>query len=534
MLLYFGSTVQAQTPGTFDPDFGDDGISRILLTTTGFFLDYANAMIIMPDDRILLVGDSFNSQTYEDQIILLMLNPDGTLDTSFGNGGYTLAQPHPTMHISNAKRAPDGKIVVTGNARRAMSGAIQDFIIGRFNADGTVDNTFGTNGFTSTRFGNIQDGGNEVIILQNGKLVVVGFVTISSNFIDRSFGIARYNANGTLDTSFGNGGMVTTSMSSRGDEPRRVHELPNGKILVTGYSNNGTIATMTAVRYNENGSLDASYGSGGIAAHAIGSGSSTGRQSILLSDGKLLMCGYSIVDDVSVITFIRINEDGSLDTTFGTDGVIQLQDGLTSLASSFKNSISDIFVQQDGKMVISGTRRNANGDDDIVLIRLLPDFTMDEEFGSGGVVFVDQIGSYGWELSTAVGMQSNGRILVSGYYSVSSISYAMVVLGFNSGFTPVSIDDSDVQLPGSITLHQNYPNPFNPGTRIIFELPESAEVQLDIYTLTGKKISTLVQSRMSAGTHTIDFDGSRLGSGVYMYRIRAGNHVESRIMTLIK
>jgi hypothetical protein len=99
---------------------------------------------------------------------------------------------------------------------------------------------------------------------------------------------------------------------------------------------------------------------------------------------------------------------------------------------------------------------------------------------------------------------------------------------------PVSADDELALLPDRYLLEQNYPNPFNPVTVIRYELPESEQVRLDVYTITGQRVATLVNERQAAGAHQVPFDASALSSGVYIYRLQAGSYVSSRQMTLVK
>tara|TARA_R110002073_G_scaffold183249_1_gene341429 strand:+ start:230 stop:958 length:729 start_codon:yes stop_codon:yes gene_type:complete len=98
---------------------------------------------------------------------------------------------------------------------------------------------------------------------------------------------------------------------------------------------------------------------------------------------------------------------------------------------------------------------------------------------------------------------------------------------------PVS-NEEDTFGPNAYKLSQNYPNPFNPSTNINFTIPASSDVELTIYNLLGQKVSTLLNTKMNAGTHTISFDASNLASGIYLYRLKAGDKVMNKRMTLIK
>jgi hypothetical protein len=101
--------------------------------------------------------------------------------------------------------------------------------------------------------------------------------------------------------------------------------------------------------------------------------------------------------------------------------------------------------------------------------------------------------------------------------------------------TVVSIDNPfNLQLPNKYILMQNYPNPFNPVTHIRFGLPKTSLVRMELYNVLGQRVALLMEARKPAGYHTFDFNGSRLASGIYFYRIKAGDFVKAKKMVLMK
>ncbi|MFN7626851.1 MAG: hypothetical protein ACK5PZ_08470, partial [Pirellula sp.] len=205
---------------------------------------------------------------------------------------------------------PDGKIVVGGHS---SFGGNWDFALVRYNANGTLDTSFGTGGMVSTAIGTSNDQGRSVTIQPDGKIVVGGYASIGSN---EDFALVRYNANGTLDTSFGTGGMVTTAIGTGSDIGMSVTIQPDGKFVVSGYARIGSTDDFALVRYNPDGSLDTTFGTGGRVTTAIDIGNDRGYSVTVQADGKIVVGGSAVIGSANDFALVRYNADGSLDTTF--------------------------------------------------------------------------------------------------------------------------------------------------------------------------------------------------------------------------
>lgn len=244
---------------------------------------------------------------------------DGRVLTKFGNFG------------DNARKVlvqPDGKIVVIGKGTAIST--FGDFSIARFNYDGSGDLTFGNNGKVSTTFG-IQDSLSRAAVFQtDGKIVVVGQARANNTSGD-DFGIIRYNSNGTVDNSFGNSGKVFTSFTdTSSDYANDVAIKSDGKILVSGNSSAGGFALA---QYNINGSLDTAFGIGGKVIISIGNTGNNNSAIAVQEDGKIILAG-SITNSVGIppetqyqIGLARLNSNGSLDSSFDTDGKVSTSFG---------------------------------------------------------------------------------------------------------------------------------------------------------------------------------------------------------------
>lgn len=198
----------------------------------------------------------------------LGLAAPGDLDPTFGTGGIVRTPVVPLYDGAwDVLVQPDGKIVAVGQAR----GATVDFALARYLEDGTLDDTFGTDGIVITPVGPGEDIPNAVVRQPDGKLLVVGH---SNNGANNDIALVRYLEDGTLDDTFGIGGIVTTPVGSANEAASSVALQSDGKIVIAGNANVGTTDPVVA-RYESDGTLDASFGSGGIVVVPVGSGTDT-------------------------------------------------------------------------------------------------------------------------------------------------------------------------------------------------------------------------------------------------------------------
>jgi uncharacterized delta-60 repeat protein len=248
--------------GDLDPSFGTGG-KVITPISPGNGVDTARGVAVQSDGRIVAAGHTFNDSTGID-FALVRYNADGTLDTTFGTSGKVTTN----TSISNGEDIAyavaiqsNGRIVAAGYAfNTATSG---DFVLARYNSDGTLDTTFGTGGKAITNFNIFGsfDQAHAVAIQTDGKIVAAG---LSSS----DFALARYNEDGTLDATFGTGGKVTTNISpiNADDAIHAVTIQADGRVVAAGYANNGATGSdpdFALARYNADGTLDTSFGTAG-------------------------------------------------------------------------------------------------------------------------------------------------------------------------------------------------------------------------------------------------------------------------------
>jgi uncharacterized delta-60 repeat protein len=347
----------------------------------------------------------------------------GSLDSTFGTGGKVT-----TDFANNSDQAhdvafqSDGKIIAGGSA--IVNPAQQyDFALTRYNTNGSLDASFGNGGKVTTDFGG-DDDIVRIAIQPDGKIVAVGATCLANCvFISGSgydYALARYNTNGTLDTSFGNGGKVTTDFFGGLDIASCVVIQSDGRIVVGGLSCQDAeslcLATgnveFSMARYNKDGSLDTTFGSGGKVVSPV-LGFSGIHHLALQSDGKIIAAGQSFPGADSDFALARYNVDGTLDMTFGSGGKV-ITDFSTGAGDHPDDLIMSVAIQKDGKIVATGSTQSGAPDffDRFALARYNVDGTLDTSFGQGGKLTTIISGKGDFGIATMI--QPDGKILAGG------------------------------------------------------------------------------------------------------------------------
>lgn len=346
--------------GTVDASFGTAGLVTVTFSGGGT-LDRAQDVAVQGDGKILVAG--FTRVSGNDDFALARYNADGTPDTSFGTAGKASVDfAGSGDQASSVLVQSDGRIVLAGHAGTSTPlGVDNDFAVARFTSAGVLDGTFGTAGKSRTDFGGRSDLGLAAALQSDDKIVVVGrFAQTGGSFEDT--GAARYNANGTLDTSFANAGILRRNLSFNGlaDQATDIAIQPDGKILLAGFAQEPSSATFghsTAFllsRYNADGTDDASFSGDGDLRTLFTSGNDFGRGLALQADGKIVVVGQSSNSSLPDFAIARYESNGALDASFGTGGLF----GVDFFGSG--DDAKDILIQPDGKLVVAGSATNAS------------------------------------------------------------------------------------------------------------------------------------------------------------------------------
>ncbi len=298
------------TDGSTDMDFGTDGVGSLGTGVPG--TSEAKALCLQPDGKILVVGNSDIGGA------LARFLPNGMLDPDFGNSNHPgflrLLGVGNYLALSDIAVQPDGKILLAGH-----TGTPLQFAVSRFLADGSNNDgpNFGLAGGALVPFGTVADRASAVELQPDGKILLGGTVFVDDITFD--FGVARLNADGSLDQSFGTGGKVTTGSPAFQETCTSMVLQPDGKILQAGYAGNGDNNDYMLVRYHADGVRDSDFGTDGVVITNV-QPNDRGGDLALQPDGKIIMGGTTNVinDDIVLVRYLNALTIGLVE--FGTVG----------------------------------------------------------------------------------------------------------------------------------------------------------------------------------------------------------------------
>ncbi|WP_171608959.1 T9SS type A sorting domain-containing protein [Limnovirga soli] len=379
---------KAQT-GTLDSSFGING--KVISET---FKGRINGVAVQKDNKILIVG----SGNYDDKggFLIVRYNPDGNPDESFGNSGrvITTIAGAANEFLSVAVQS-DGNIIASGYYSPSGSGSV-DAVLIRYKSNGTLDSTFGNNGIVITNIAR-WDYPYDLTLQKDGKILIVGDKRINDNDNQTSF-IARYNINGSLDEGFGINGIQLTTFNSL-IKMRSIALTSDEKIIVGGTYGAGDAFIL--VSYLTNGAINPEFGNAGKATLSLSDGELDEIK--IQVDGNILATG---VERNNVI-IARFTKSGGIDNTFSNDGFND---------KVFESGFSDgktILLQPDMKIIVAGNRSNNNGSF-YTVCRFKLDGTLDSTFATNGI----QLTSFDESTSTLVcndaALQADGKIVLVG------------------------------------------------------------------------------------------------------------------------
>ncbi|MDR3634721.1 MAG: Calx-beta domain-containing protein [Isosphaeraceae bacterium] len=385
--------------GVLGPSFGTGGLvdTNVANIKASYYNAKATAVLVEANGDIVAAGpfDDFA------EFGAVRYLPNGTIDTSFGANGVAIASDGSTIEdVYAAALQPDGKIIVAGDS--FISGH-REFTLVRFNADGTLDTTFGNSGVVTTVVATGYDSTAYAVTVQpNGAILAVGY---TEGLHGNTFALVLYNTDGTLDTAFGTGGIVQTHFATNSEDSAAAVALQqNDQIVVAGTTNN----VIALARYNTNGTLDTTFGAGGLVTGPSGADSVTGVA--IQPNGQVVVAGNALTGTQLFVS--RFNANGTADTTFGTNGTT-----LTNGGATVANA-NGLALQPDGKILVTGGISFSSGYE-FGTARFTSTGALDSIFGTGGFAVTSFAASFpltgGIDQAYAIALQVDGGIVVAGY-----------------------------------------------------------------------------------------------------------------------
>lgn len=397
-------------PGDLDPSFARGG------TLTTSFAGNAGAAAVarQPDGRLVVAGSV--GEVGPTSVALARYRTNGSLDRSFGSNGRVISSHEPAPGQEPGWRTasdlivqPDGKLVVAGSETGKEMAVI------RFNSDGSLDRTFGDNAVASTNRGG---GGNAQSLIRqpDGKLVVAG--TEFSGRVGGNLIVVRYNADGSPDASFGLNGRVSTAFGPEEVIAGDLIRQPDGKLVAVGSYGEPRFrpGAVVLVRYEADGSLDPTFGAGGkVLTREHGRAFAAALQ----PDGKVVVGGHT---DIEPETFMlaRYRAEGSLDRSFGSRGRVTSRFSNPNFPNSDDSLVSDLAIQADGAIVAAGAASLATR---FVLARYRSDGSPDRTFGFGGRLSTEFSSEVRDEATASAALlQPNRRLVAVGSFRTSRLN----------------------------------------------------------------------------------------------------------------
>jgi uncharacterized delta-60 repeat protein len=404
-------------PGDADLSFGVNGVARVAFAPAP-----AEGRVL----RLQADGKAVVAAQLSDGLVirvgLARFNVDGSPDPAFGAGGRIVHELPPGAGVTTTPHSlfelAGGKLLLVG-----FSNFNAGVLLARFNPDGTLDATFGTGGVATPAVGIAVF---EAALQADGKIVVAGYGYPPGASTQEGL-VARLNADGTLDATFGNSspGLSKLSVGTGDDYAATLAIQPDGKIFVAGYSSIGGNMRMVAWRLDSTGTTDFTFGcasppcSGSVTFPALGF-LTLARSAAVLGDGRILVAGF---DYINAMLVARLNPNGTLDATFGCNPGC-LGYALATMPGYAPNA-EDMVLLADGRIVLAGYGNNGP-QNRAAIARFTADGTLDETLGPGGVkTFVLGASDQFW----AAALQLDGKVLLAGTVTAISSDAAILRLG---------------------------------------------------------------------------------------------------------
>jgi len=514
-LCAFPLLLTGQTAGTPDPDFGQGGEVVITDSSKTYYGGYT---VLLPDGKMIVAGNEYGANGQPGVIVLTRLLAAGTLDLSYGVNG----QVRPTINngfdggINSIALTANDQIILAGNIVTDTSSAA---FVTRLDANGELDISFGQDGIVVFDIGDDEDDLFSILIKADGNILLGGLTYDSGNSGFYDFLLVQLLPDGSSDPDFGTGGVATADFANGLEGIIALALQADGKIVAAG-ANAVSSYNMEIVRFQPNGSIDQSFGNNGVFIFGPGTRDEVAYDVAVQDDQKIVFCGTSFQNGSTTgeITLFRINPDGSFDATFGMDGKVFTDLGLLEFARA-------LVLQPDGKILVGaeGTLLSANFEEgQFWVLRYNTDGSLDTTFGDNGKVQSPLYGQFA--STTGLLLQPDGKIIHTGTANNQLVLWRYL---------------NDIMVNVQETLLTDFhlqcsPNPVAESTNISWTLEQSAEVRGDLYNAQGRLVQTIIPPAFlpaGAQQQTIHFT-HEIPAGTYFLVLQVGR--QRQVISLIK
>lgn len=423
--FFYASILFSQTPGSLDPSFAGTGFASYGPVASNF-MDNAQDIVVLPNGKMVYCGTS--GMTSSLGMVVVRLNCDGTIDNTFGTNGYYLYNAQGGSSFAyDMELLPSGQILVAGAT--SITAANPQFTMLRLNSNGTLDQTFGINGFFNNDIGSSEDYARKILI-QNNKIILVGSSKLPG-FSTNRLALTQCDLNGQIDPTFGtNGTTVFQNATGSSCFGQSAVIGSNNDIFICGDAYINNVYYPLLAKVSSSGIPYTSFGSNGV---LIPMNFNARFFDIEFDGSKLIMAGQNGVGPWDFILQARNPADGALVTTFGP-GVFPSTPGTSIIDVAGMDCSYELLIHPDGSLLTCGTTGPSSFVRDFIVSKYSSNGILDTGFGTNGHT-VTSLGT-SWDDAYGMALYPGNKVVLAGFSAQSNTQHAVARYAYGPA-TPV-------------------------------------------------------------------------------------------------